>query len=56
MNWSKNASFADRLSAAADAKKARTYYQKLLALTQQADTPRPEISEAKEFLAVASKH
>ena len=42
-------------SLAGDAKKARTYYQKLLALTQQADTPRPEISEAKEFLAVASK-
>ena len=43
-------------SLAADQKKARTYYQKLLALTQHADTPRPEISEAKAFLAVASKH
>ena len=43
-------------SLAADQNKARTYYQKLLALTQQADTPRPEISEAKEFLAVASRH
>src|SRR5689334_14331719 len=43
-------------SLTADQKKARTYYQKLLAITQQADTPRPEISEAKAFLAVASKH
>jgi len=42
-------------SLAADEKKARTYYQKLLALTQQADTQRPEISEAKAFLAVLSK-
>jgi tetratricopeptide (TPR) repeat protein len=40
---------------AADQKKARTYYEKLLALTQQADTPRPEIAEAKAFLAMASK-
>lgn len=37
---------------AADHKKARTYYEKLLALTRQADTPRPEIAEAKAFLAV----
>lgn len=43
-------------SLAADQKKARTYYQKLLALTQQADTPRAEISEAKEFLAMIPKH
>jgi tetratricopeptide (TPR) repeat protein len=43
-------------SLAADEKKARTYYQKLLALTQQADTPRPEINEAKAFLAVAAKN
>jgi tetratricopeptide (TPR) repeat protein len=43
-------------SLAADQKKARTYYQKLLALTQQADTARPEISEAKAFLAVIIKH
>jgi len=43
-------------SLAADQKKARTYYQKLLALTQQADTPRPEISEAKKFLAMAALH
>ena len=40
---------------AANQTKARTYYQKLLALTQQADTPRPEISEAKAFLAVVPK-
>jgi tetratricopeptide (TPR) repeat protein len=43
-------------SLATDHQKARTYYQKLLALTQQADTPRPEISEAKQFLAVVTKH
>jgi len=43
-------------SLAADQKKARTYYQKLLALTRQADTVRPEISEAKQFLAVVTKH
>jgi tetratricopeptide (TPR) repeat protein len=42
-------------SLAADDKKARTYYQKLIALTQHADTPRPEIDEAKAFLAIASK-
>ena len=47
---------AFRASLAADQKKARTYYQKLLALTQQADTPRPEISEAKKFLAMAALH
>jgi tetratricopeptide (TPR) repeat protein len=40
---------------AADQKKARSYYEKLLALTRQADTPRPEIAEAKAFLAVVSK-
>jgi tetratricopeptide (TPR) repeat protein len=36
---------------ASDQKKARTYYEKLLTLTRQADTPRPEIAEAKAFLA-----
>jgi hypothetical protein len=41
---------------ASDQKKARSYYQKLVALTRQADTPRPEIDEAKAFLAVASKN
>ena len=40
---------------AADQKKARNYYTKLMALSQQADTTRPEIAEAKAFLAVASK-
>jgi tetratricopeptide (TPR) repeat protein len=41
---------------AADQKKARSYYEKLVALTQQADTPRPEINEAKAFLAVVSNN
>ncbi|HEX5889877.1 MAG TPA: hypothetical protein VFY61_14310 [Pyrinomonadaceae bacterium] len=36
---------------AADQKKARSYFEKLIALTRQADTPRPEIAEAKAFLA-----
>jgi hypothetical protein len=40
---------------AADQKKARTYYEKLIALTHQSDTARPEIDEAKAFLAVVSK-
>ena len=40
---------------AADQKKARSYYTKLMALTRDADTTRPEIAEAKAFLAVASK-
>ena len=42
-------------SLAADQKKARSYYTKLMALTREADTSRPEIAEAKAFLAVASK-
>ena len=41
-------------SLAADQKKARSYYTKLMALTREADTPRPEIAEAKAFLAVVS--
>ena len=41
---------------AADQKKARSYYSKLITLTRQADTARPEIAEAKAFLAVASKN
>ena len=41
---------------ASDQKKARTYYEKLLTLTSQADTPRPEIAEAKAFLAVVRKN
>lgn len=40
---------------ASDQKKARTYYAKLLTLTRHADSPRPEIAEAKAFLAVGSK-
>ena len=43
-------------SLAKDQKKARTYYEKLIALTRQADTPRPEINEAKAFLAVVSNN
>ena len=42
-------------SLAADEKKAKSYYEKLLSLAQQADTPRPEITEAKAFLAVVEK-
>ena len=42
-------------SLAADQKKARSYYTKLMALTRHADSVRPEIAEAKAFLAVASK-
>lgn len=41
---------------ASDQKKARSYYAKLLTLARQADTPRPEIAEAKAFLAVVSKN
>ena len=40
---------------ASDQKKARTYYEKLLTITRQADTARPAIAEAKAFLAVVSK-
>jgi len=36
---------------AADRKKAKTHYGKLLALCRQADSIRPEIEEAKAFLA-----
>lgn len=41
---------------ASDQKKARTYYAKLLLMTRQADTPRPELSEAKTFLTVVPKN
>jgi hypothetical protein len=34
-----------------DGVKARQYYKQLVELTAQADTPRPEITEAKEFLS-----
>lgn len=36
---------------AADQKRAKTYYEKLLAVCRQADQIRPEIKEAKAFLA-----
>ena len=36
---------------AADQKRAKTYYGKLLSLCRQADSMRPEIEEAKAFLA-----
>ncbi|MDQ3685257.1 MAG: hypothetical protein M3430_06585, partial [Acidobacteriota bacterium] len=36
---------------AADQKRARTYYGKLIVLCRQADSIRPEIEEAKAFLA-----
>ena len=36
---------------ASDQKKAKTYYGKLMALCRQADSIRPEIEEAKAFLA-----
>jgi Tetratricopeptide repeat len=34
-----------------DMAKAKTYYEKLVVLTQKADTERPELNEAKAFLA-----
>ncbi|HET9478146.1 MAG TPA: hypothetical protein VFO72_02300 [Pyrinomonadaceae bacterium] len=43
-------------SLAADQKKARSYYEKLIASTRQADSTRPEINEAKAFLAGVSKN
>jgi hypothetical protein len=36
---------------ASDHKKAKTYYEKLVTLCRQADSIRPEIQEAKAFLA-----
>jgi tetratricopeptide (TPR) repeat protein len=39
---------------AADQNKAKNYYGKLLALTRDADSTRPEIEEAKAFLAGAN--
>jgi hypothetical protein len=36
---------------AADQKKARTYYERLIVTTVRADTERFEINEAKAFLA-----
>jgi tetratricopeptide (TPR) repeat protein len=42
---------ADQNKLAADRNKAKTYYGKLVALTRVADSVRPEIEEAKAFLA-----
>jgi len=42
---------SERNKLAADGNKAKAYYGKLLALSRQADTARPEIEEAKAFLA-----
>jgi tetratricopeptide (TPR) repeat protein len=39
---------------ATDQNRAKTYYRKLLALSRNADTARPEIQEAKAFLAGAN--
>jgi tetratricopeptide (TPR) repeat protein len=36
--------------AAGDHQKAREYFQKLVAIAENADTPRPEIAPAKAFL------
>ena len=36
---------------AGDAIKARLYYERLVALTSTADTERPEVKKAKQFLA-----
>ncbi|MBC8031894.1 MAG: hypothetical protein H7Z16_17560 [Pyrinomonadaceae bacterium] len=41
---------SDQSKLAADQKKARTYYAKLLALSRNSDSVRPEIAEAKAFL------
>jgi tetratricopeptide (TPR) repeat protein len=41
-------------SLASDQKKAKLYYEKLIVLTRQADSLRPEIADAKAFLAIAS--
>jgi tetratricopeptide (TPR) repeat protein len=44
----------DQSKLAADQKRAKTYYGKLLALCRPADSIRPEIEEAKAFLAGVS--
>ena len=41
---------------AEDKVKAKTYYAKLIELTRFADSPRPEIDEAKKFLKTDSAH
>jgi tetratricopeptide (TPR) repeat protein len=45
---------ADKSKLAADQKKAKTYYTKLLELSHHADGTRPELEEAKAFLAGAN--
>jgi tetratricopeptide (TPR) repeat protein len=45
---------AEQSNLAADQKKAKTYYAKLMALTRHADSIRPEIEAARAFLAGAS--
>jgi hypothetical protein len=45
---------ADQSKLAADRNKARRYYGKLLAVSRQADSLRPEIAEAKAFLAAVN--
>jgi hypothetical protein len=45
---------ADQSKLAADRNKARSYYGKLLAVSRQADSLRPEIAEAKAFLAAVN--
>jgi Tfp pilus assembly protein PilF len=42
---------AERLG---DQERARAYYEKLITLCSQADTERPELTEAKAFLAKPS--
>ena len=44
---------ADQSKLAADRNKAKTYYGKLVELAREADTVRPEVEEAKGFLAGA---
>jgi tetratricopeptide (TPR) repeat protein len=46
---------AGQNNVAADQKKARTYYTKLLELSRHADGTRPELEEAKAFLGVNVK-
>jgi tetratricopeptide (TPR) repeat protein len=48
---------ADQSQLAADQKRAKAYYEKLVALCRESDSIRPEIEEAKAFLAGGSvKH
>ena len=45
---------ADQNNLVADRKKAKTYYAKLMVLGRQSDSSRPELEEAKAFLAGAN--